>query len=483
MRKKGKGVLVLAILLPCLAVLGANAEAAMRMAVSDFENNAGAESEVNDAVRRAITDMLITELAKTPGIQVIERSRIEAIAKEQRLAMSGLVEGATAVQVGRLLGVEKLITGAITQFSFKQSGGIIPLPIGGFGGVAVGSSTAHVTLDVRLINVETGGIEWTTRASGEADRSMGGVMLSGVTFGQSENGGILSAATYNCIQKVVQALQSRLQMTQTVSSYNVIDVRGANNVLIDAGNVNANTVLGQLFVVFADGAPILGVNNEILGMERMNLAVLKVKEVQARYAACEVVKGSAAELQRGDQVALLYDSPESVRISSRMMADLKSDSGKGIISDPATLPGGAPSQAPLQTTQPEQPTQTTAPSTPTTPVPQAPPQVASAGGIADTSEESNVIDLYPIDANQKNSLKIAHRGGYTNYSKGNFSQAFKMFEHAVNLYPGNYLDAYWAARAAHKMGNKKLMNEWLDKALAVNPNYKPAIDYKAKFGK
>ncbi|WP_300524195.1 CsgG/HfaB family protein [Aminiphilus sp.] len=482
MRKKGKGVLVLAVLFLCLGVLGAYAEAAMRMAVSDFENNAGAGSEVNDAVRRAITDMLITELAKTPGIQVIERSRIEAIAKEQRLAMSGLVEGSTAVQVGRLLGVEKLITGAITQFSFKQSGGVIPLPIGGFGGVAVGSSTAHVTLDVRLINVETGGIEWTTRASGEADRSMGGVMLAGVAFGQSENGGILSAATYNCIQKVVLALQSRLQMTQTVSSYNVIDVRGANNVLIDAGNVNANTVLGQFFVVFADGAPILGVNNEILGVERMNLAVLKVKEVQARYAVCEVVKGSAAELQRGDQVALLYDSPESVRISSRMMADLKSDSGKGIISDPATLPGGAPSPAPLQTTQPAQPAQTTVPSAPTTPAPQVP-QVASAGGIADTSEESNVIDLYPIDANQKNSLKIAHRGGYTNYAKGNFSQAFKMFEHAVNLYPGNYLDAYWAARAAHKMGNKKLMNEWLDKALAVNPNYKPAIDYKAKFGK
>lgn len=478
MRKKAKGVLVLAVLFLCLGLLGAYAEAALRIAVSDFENNAGAESEVNDAVRRAITDMLITELAKTPGIQVIERSRIEAIAREQRLAMSGLVEGATAVQVGRLLGVEKLITGAITQFSFKQSGGVIPLPIGGFGGVAVGSSTAYVTLDVRLINVETGGIEWTTRASGEADRSMGGVMLAGVAFGQSENGGILSAATYNCIQKVVQALQSRLQMTQTVSSYNVIDVRGANNVLIDAGNVNANTVLGQFFVVFADGAPILGVNNEILGVERMNLAVLKVKEIQARYAVCEVVKGNAAELQRGDQVALLYDSPESVRISSRMMADLKSDTGKGIISNPATLPGGAPPQAPIQTTQPVQPTVPDQ----TTPTQQVP-QVVSAGGIADTSEESNVIDLYPIDANQKNSLKIAHRGGYTNYAKGNFSQAFKMFEHAVNLYPGNYLDAYWAARAAHKMGNKKLMNEWLDKALAINPNYRPAIDYKARFGK
>lgn len=483
MRRKGKDVLVLAFLLWCLGGFGAyaGAEAAMRMAVSDFENNAGAGSEVNDAVRRAITDMLITELAKTPGIQVIERSRIEAIAKEQRLAVSGLVEGATAVQVGRLLGVEKLITGAITQFSFKQSGGIIPLPIGGFSGVAVGNSTAHVTLDVRLINVETGGIEWTTRASGEADRSMGGVMLAGVTFGQSENGGILSAATYNCIQKVVQALQSRLQMTQTVSSYNVIDVRGTDNVLIDAGNVNANTVLGQFFVVFAEGAPILGVNNEILGVERMNLAVLRVKEVQARYAACEVIKGSAAELQRGDQVALLYDTPENVRISSRVMADLKSDSGKGIIADPTTLPGGAPSQAPMQTSLPAQTAVTPAPA----PVQQQPlpPQPVSPGGVADTSEESNVIDTYPIDANQKNALRIAHRGGYTNYSKGRFSQALKMFEHAVELYPGNYLDAYWAARSAHKAGNRKLMNQWLDKALAANPNYKPALDYKARFGK
>jgi hypothetical protein len=68
-------------------------------------------------------------------------------------------------------------------------------------------------------------------------------------------------------------------------------LRGANNVLIDAGNVNANTVLGQFFVVFADGLHSR-VNNEISGGS-LNSRGLKVKEVQAGYAFCAVVKGSA----------------------------------------------------------------------------------------------------------------------------------------------------------------------------------------------
>jgi len=94
-----------------------------------------------------------------------------------------------------------------------------------------------------------------------------------------------------------------------------------------------------------------------------------------------------------------------------------------------------------------------------------------------------VIDLYPIDMGLKNQIKIAHRGGYHNYANRQYSKAYQAFVQAYELYNGNYLDAYWAARAAHKRGYITKMKEWLDTALGINPSYQPAIDYKAKYAK
>ncbi|MCF7935334.1 MAG: CsgG/HfaB family protein, partial [Synergistales bacterium] len=88
-----RGIVSLLFLFSLVVAAALPAGAATRIAVADFDNNAGEGSvQVTDSVRRAITDMLITELAKTPGLQVIERSRLEAIAKEQQLAASGMVD-------------------------------------------------------------------------------------------------------------------------------------------------------------------------------------------------------------------------------------------------------------------------------------------------------------------------------------------------------------------------------------------------------
>ena len=54
---------------------------------------------------------------------------------------------------------------------------------------------------------------------------------------------------------------------------------------------------------------------------------------------------------------------------------------------------------------------------------------------------------------------------------------------ALELYDGNYLDAYWAARAAHKAGQKNAMKLLLEKALTINPQYRPAKQYQEAYGK
>ena len=116
-------------------VLLSPAAAVIRIGVDRFRSGApGVSPDVADA----LTEMFITELSNSGSFQVYERTALEKVAREQRLSMSGLVSESTLVKVGRLAGVEWIITGAVTQFDEKQTGGV--LPIHGFG-LAEGDSS------------------------------------------------------------------------------------------------------------------------------------------------------------------------------------------------------------------------------------------------------------------------------------------------------------------------------------------------------
>ena len=96
----------------------------------------------------------------------------------------------------------------------------------------------------------------------------------------------------------------------------------------------------------------------------------------------------------------------------------------------------------------------------------------------DTSTEARVINTYDLDPGTVNMLGIRHRSAYNKYSGKKYKEAFDEFKELVNMYNGNYLSAYWAGRAAHMLKNNEESLEWMDRALKINPQYKPASDFK-----
>ncbi len=463
-----------------LATITGTASAKMRIAVLEFQNNATEAKEVTEGVRRGITDMLTTELVKTGAFSVYERSRIESIAKEQKLSASGLVDANTAVSLGRLVGVEAIITGAITEFSTKTSGGFIPL--GGFTGVAVGSSTAKVALDLRVVRIQTGEVVAVVRETGTADRSAGGVMISGLTFAEGESGGMLSAATYNAIQKIA----TRLRQMVSGSSYHVLAYSG-DMVTVDAG-MSQGIQPGQLLTVYLEGLPIVGLKGEVLGIEKNYLAVLKAKDVQNAYSKCEVLR-MEGKPSRGDFVELFFGKPDKVQLTRRSTATALNALGGGSGGTPPAVeptpePRAEPTPVPassgkgkkgaIPTPEPARPTLEPTP----VPQPTQAPVNILAGSASNKSDQIDVLDAMPLTPEQKANITIVHKGGYYNLTKGNFSRALKQFEQGVKIYPGNYLDMYWAGVTAYKMGKRTLAREWIDKAIAANPSYEPAIDFR-----
>jgi len=64
-----------------------------------------------------LTDKIVTRIIKSHRFNVIDRSHLDQIIKEQKLQLSGTIDEATMVQMGRIIGIEKFITGSFTRNS------------------------------------------------------------------------------------------------------------------------------------------------------------------------------------------------------------------------------------------------------------------------------------------------------------------------------------------------------------------------------
>lgn len=116
MNRKGRAnrlpliLLAASLLLATLAARPSGA-APLSVAVSPFLSQ-GASFHLGNA----ISEMVTTALAGNRDITVVERSRLDEVARQQRLALSGVVETSTAVKAGKLVGAKYFILGAVSRF-------------------------------------------------------------------------------------------------------------------------------------------------------------------------------------------------------------------------------------------------------------------------------------------------------------------------------------------------------------------------------
>ncbi len=61
------------------------------------------------------SEILQTELANLEGIHLVEREKLDAVLKEQKLTLSGLAAADAAVKVGKLLGANRLVFGSFLE--------------------------------------------------------------------------------------------------------------------------------------------------------------------------------------------------------------------------------------------------------------------------------------------------------------------------------------------------------------------------------
>ncbi len=83
----------------------------LRLAVTDFPDLQGVTSDLG----RYIAERLTTRLSQNPKFFVIERRRLGQVLGELKFSMSDLVDPAKAKQLGRMLGVEAIVVGSLSD--------------------------------------------------------------------------------------------------------------------------------------------------------------------------------------------------------------------------------------------------------------------------------------------------------------------------------------------------------------------------------
>lgn len=112
------------------------------VAVLDFEGRGISQLEA-----ATLTDRLLSELANTNAVILVERNQMQEILEEQGFQQSGCTTAECAAEVGALLGVQFMVSGSIGK---------------------IGNS---YTIDAKMFSVETGATEKTVSKTykGEVD--------------------------------------------------------------------------------------------------------------------------------------------------------------------------------------------------------------------------------------------------------------------------------------------------------------------------
>jgi len=137
------GRIALALLIVSAAACLADvvvAQERIAVAVAPFANRSNTTEY--EELARGLADMLMTDLSVSKDLRLVERERLDALVAELKLNKTKLVDKKTAQKMGKLIGAELVVTGALTSLA------------------------PNLRIDARLVSVESGEVMATAKASG-----------------------------------------------------------------------------------------------------------------------------------------------------------------------------------------------------------------------------------------------------------------------------------------------------------------------------
>lgn len=232
-----------------------------RIGVVSFENKAPyAQGRIGDTA----TDIMLTELVKSGKFIVVERDKLDKILEEQKRGQSGVIDPNTAAQVGKVLGLNAIVTGSISQFGVKKEGKDFLV-------TQSKQQIVECTVDVRVVDAETGQVLLADSGKGIVRKASGKVLGMGnqSKYDETLEGEALRAAIVKFVDNIIS------QVNKKPWSCRVAAVE-EGQVYLNAG-LESGLEVGQKLKVFSQGKEIIDpTTGLVLGRTEREIGLLKV---------------------------------------------------------------------------------------------------------------------------------------------------------------------------------------------------------------
>ena len=308
----------LAILLATAASIAmqpANAQAAPgrrpRIAVMDFDyatvqTSSAAIFGNNVDVGKGIADLLVTGLVKDGSFSIIERKALDKIMAEQNFSNSNRADPASAAKLGKMLGVDAILVGSITQFGNETKKTNLGGGGGnwhGFGGGGIGhsNSKANVGITARLVNVDTGEILAVAEGAGQSSRSSNSLLGGGGNW-HGFGGGNADFGSSNFQETIIgEATKAAVdKLTRAITVEGLVAAVDGGQIVLNVGGKAGVKVGDQLEVVRVTREIKDPETGQVIRRLSSTVGIIRATDVDDASAVCAPVSGSG--FKTGDRV-------------------------------------------------------------------------------------------------------------------------------------------------------------------------------------
>lgn len=269
-------------------------------------------------VGKGMADLLVKHLVQDGTYSVIERKMLDKILAEQNFSNSDRANPASAAQLGKLLGVDAIVVGTITQFGGENEKKTVGGGGGTFGGFGIGGisrkkSKAIVTVDARVIDIDTAEILAVADGKGESKREgtslvgggagtggwgAGGADFSSSGFQETIIGEAVKAAVES-MSKGLIASNDKLKIRTVMVEGLVAAVEG-DLVILNIGAPSGIKVGDKLSVERVTREIKDPATGKVIRKMSSQIGVVQVTEVDNVSAVCKLVTGT--DFKVGDTV-------------------------------------------------------------------------------------------------------------------------------------------------------------------------------------
>jgi curli biogenesis system outer membrane secretion channel CsgG len=241
------------------------------------------------------TDALYSELDKIGRFALYERSRLDQLEKEQKLVEAGKVNPATAARMGELTGIQAAVIGTITQFGIHEEAR-------DYGVYKKKMEIAEATIDVRVVDVNTGRVFFSDSGTGRDEQELKTVLGFGerATFDETLADKALRSAIARFMGRLVKAVD---EIPWEGRVADVDHVAGAERVYINAGRRSGLSVGQRIVVQEIEGQITDPVTQEFMGYKTRTLGEGQVEELSGEDLSIARMEGNPG-VMRGDLVLL-----------------------------------------------------------------------------------------------------------------------------------------------------------------------------------